>query len=146
MTAAGCQSSFHGHFDGAEQLGSIAGDLRRRIQTERVGDMAVSRFRFVVVLQPFHQLTVLSDSHGRQFCPDFLRFHAVFGTDAENFFGFGVEVQQTADDLDIHGGRNCQIDRLLFPIHFGEVAVFRRGGGAGVEVSVNALKQVVHEE
>ena len=64
-TAAG-QPSFQRFRGGFHELRRLRGDLRGGMEGVQVRDVAVTRFRLVKVLAPFHDLSVLSYADRRQ--------------------------------------------------------------------------------
>ena len=97
-------------------------------------------------MEPFHELTMFSDAKGNQFCAHLSGKSAGIRIDSKYFFTFCVKVQKPADDLHVHGRRHGKIYGFLLTVYVHQIAVFRRGGRAGVQISVGSFVQIVHEE
>ena len=72
-------------------------------------NMAMSRLRLVIILQPFHQLTMLADPQRRHFAKRPLGFSGLIRIELQKLLGFDIEAQQSADYLDIHRRRQAEI-------------------------------------
>ena len=62
-----------------------------RVEREKMRYMAMSGLRLIVIFEPFHELTMLSDLERREFCESRFRLFRSFIVNAKNLFGLDVE-------------------------------------------------------
>ncbi len=130
-TGTPVSTTVQGHPAGFGKLGgSVRRNLVSRMQTVEMGNMAVVHIHFLIIFQPFLQVSVLTDLHGWEFLQVCLKLRHIIRITLQQAGGGNDICIKLGEQLHIHSRPHTDADRSHAVTRHIKTVFRRRSGGS----------------